>query len=501
MSFSPYVKLQEKHKETEAELNETYRQLSYTQAQLQQEKTTNREMRDDVERATKRIANNLAKLELVEKKITYSDLFMQSKDGKCFKKDSDREVMALNHRLLQAVTILEQMQRSGKLQLCANPVEAPASTKEDSHCDCCEQKNKAGIVVQGGKVTKVAPVNSKQDSSSFLEKREADSSVRLHNRQLVNQLEAERKRRREVENESDELKAALKEQRKTIERLNENRRADPSANVDVNASVRARADSAFSQTRIKELEDIIAIKVDENSNLQKAVEKERQRADLNEKEINRVERDLRETKRQNDTEKNEELRELVREHFDDTAGPVNNVNVDVMKSYIRDLEGQIEKPDNSALLKRVDACIERVESLEKEKKGLKEYIVGVHKKLENQERETDLICKRLEYANQQKENCEIRRRESEQIAERMTEAKNTLQQEFDSFKRSVETGLGNLNQEIPEDAADLAAHERGAYDADDGDDADDADEEDFDLTVEDLENIDPSELEDFLKNF
>ena len=36
MSFSPYVKLQEKHKETEAELSEAYRQLSYTQAQLQQ---------------------------------------------------------------------------------------------------------------------------------------------------------------------------------------------------------------------------------------------------------------------------------------------------------------------------------------------------------------------------------------------------------------------------------------------------------------------------------
>ena len=44
----------------------------------------------------------------------------------------------------------------------------------------------------------------------------------------------------------------------------------------------------------------------------------------------------------------------------------------------------------------------------------------------------------------------------------------------------METGLGNLNQEIPivED-----------------------DDEDFELTEEDMENIDPTELEEFLKNF
>ena len=39
------------------------------------------------------------------------------------------------------------------------------------------------------------------------------------------------------------------------------------------------------------------------------------------------------------------------------------------QSYIRDLEGQIENPDNSAFIKRIDACIERVDSLEMEKKG------------------------------------------------------------------------------------------------------------------------------------
>merc|ERR1719370_2044969 len=110
-----------------------------------------------------------------------------------------------------------------------------------------------------------------------------------------------------------------------------------------------------------------------------------------------------------------------------------------MKGYIRDLESQSENPDNSALLRRIDACIERVESLEKEKRGLKEYIINVHKKLEEQEKDAELICKRLEYTNEQNENLEIRRRDFEQIADRMTDAKNRLQEEFDNFKRSVET--------------------------------------------------------------
>ena len=36
-------------------------------------------MREDMERATGRLAKNLAKLELLEKKISYSDLFIQAK--------------------------------------------------------------------------------------------------------------------------------------------------------------------------------------------------------------------------------------------------------------------------------------------------------------------------------------------------------------------------------------------------------------------------------------
>lgn len=469
----------------ESELSEALRQLSNTQTQLQQEKSTNREMKVDIDRATGRMTKNLAKLELIEKKIAYSDLFMQAKDVKYCNKDSNKEVKALNLRILQAVNILEQMQRSGRLQLTAKPVEAPP--KEEFHCDCCQHKNKPGVLIQDGKVINVPPTGAvpKQGSSAYLEKRESDSSFRTQNRQLLSQVEAERKRRRESENEVDELKAALKEQRKTIERLHENRRADPSANVDVNASVRARADSAFTQTRIKELEDIIAMKVDENSSLQKAVEKERQRADLNEKEINRVEKDARLVGRKNETGRSEELRELVKKHFDDTTGPAINVNVDVMKSYIRDLEGQLENPDNAALLKRIDACIERVDSLEKEKKGLKEYVIDVHKKLEDQEKDTELICKRLEYANEKNENLEIRRREFEQIADRMTDARNRVQEELDNFKRSVETGLGSLNEQIPE----AVEEEEEEEDAD------------LELTVDDLENIDPTELEEFLKNF
>ena len=43
----------------------------------------------------------------------------------------------------------------------------------------------------------------------------------------------------------------------------------------------------------------------------------------------------------------------------------------------------------------------------------------------------------------------------------------------------METGLGNLNQEIPDEEVD----------------------EDVEITEEDLENIDPAELEEFLKNF
>ena len=39
------------------------------------------------------------------------------------------------------------------------------------------------------------------------------------------------------------------------------------------------------------------------------------------------------------------------------------------QSYIRDLESQLENPDNAALMRRIDACIEKVDSLEKEKKG------------------------------------------------------------------------------------------------------------------------------------
>ena len=55
--------------------------------------------------------------------------------------------------------------------------------------------------------------------------------------------------------------------------------------------------------------------------------------------------------------------------------------------------------------------------------------------MEDQEKDADLICKRLEYANEKNENLEIRRREFEQIADRMAEARNRVQEEFDSFKR------------------------------------------------------------------
>ena len=43
------------------------------------EKSANRELKEDVDRATGRMAKSMAKLELIEKKIAYSDLFMQSK--------------------------------------------------------------------------------------------------------------------------------------------------------------------------------------------------------------------------------------------------------------------------------------------------------------------------------------------------------------------------------------------------------------------------------------
>lgn len=491
MSFTKFGQLQEKQRETEDELNQALRELSNTQTQLQKEKSSNREMREDVERATGRLAKNLAKLELLEKKIAYSDLFMQAKDVKCWKKDSDKEVKELNLRILQAVTILEQMQRSGRLQLSSLPQEAPA--KEEFHCECCQQKSKAGVLIQDGKVINVPPPNAgavPKQGPTYLEKREADSSFRAQNKQLLSQIEAERKRRRETESEVDELKTALKDQKKTIERLHENRRADPSANVDVNAAVRARADSAFTQSRIAELEEVIAMKVDENANLQKAVEKERQRADLNEKEVNRVEKEAREVRRNKDDEKNLELRQLIKKYFDAGSGPgpTANVNVEVMKSYIRDLEGQLETPDNAAFLKRIDACIERVDFLEKEKKGLKEYVINLHKKLEDQEKDTELICKRLEYANEKNENSEIRRRQFEQIAERMTEARDRVQEEYDNFKRSVENGLGNLNDEIIAEPA-----IEGVVEEDD--------DEDLELTEEDLDHIDPSELEEFLKNF
>ena len=66
---------------------------------------------------------------------------------------------------------------------------------------------------------------------------------------------------------------------------------------------------------------------------------------------------------------------------------------------------------------------------------LKEYVINLHKKLEDQEKDTELICKRLEYANEKNENSEIRRRQFEQIAERMTEARDRVQEEYDNFKR------------------------------------------------------------------
>ena len=75
---------------------------------------------------------------------------------------------------------------------------------------------------------------------------------------------------------------------------------------------------------------------------------------------------------------------------------------------------------------------------------LKEYILNVHKKMEEQEKDTDLICKRLENANQKNENLEIRRREFEQIADRMTDARNRLQEEFDNFKRYEKTFAANF---------------------------------------------------------
>ena len=47
----------------------------------------------------------------------------------------------------------------------------------------------------------------------------------------------------------------------------------------------------------------------------------------------------------------------------------------------------------------------------------------------------ELVCKRLEYANEKNENLEIRRRESEQIADQMKDASIRAQEELQNFKR------------------------------------------------------------------
>ena len=49
------------------------------------------------------------------------------------------------------------------------------------------------------------------------------------------------------------------------------------------------------------------------------------------KTVFRVEKDMRESKRRNEDEKNEEMRQLIKNHFDDGTGKTTNVNVDVMK--------------------------------------------------------------------------------------------------------------------------------------------------------------------------
>ena len=98
------------------------------------------------------------------------------------------------------------------------------------------------------------------------------------------------------------------------------------------------------------------------------------------------------------------------------------------------LTDDIQKlPQINPLVMRAISCVYLTFSPSR----LKEYIINVHKKLEEQEKDAELICKRLEYTNEQNENLEIRRREFEQIADRMTDAKNRLQEEFDNFKRYV----------------------------------------------------------------
>lgn len=487
MSFTPFAKMQQKLTAAEDELNEALKELTLSQNALQKEKSSNREMREIVETSSKRLAKNLGRLELLEKKIAYSDFFIQAKDVKCWKKDSDKEVKALALRIQKTVTTLEHLERTGFFQLQAQASEA-SSPPEDFHCDCCAQKEKSSVLIKDGKVIQLPPQNAgaKTKTKTAEEpvksppvaetsaRKEFDANLRSQNRQLTGQIDTERKRRREAENEVDGLKSSVREAEKTIERLRENRKADPSASVDVNATARARADATFSQTRLRELQEVINLKDFENQTLHKEVETERQRADLNEKEINRVEKECRELKRNQDHEKFEGLHKKIKDHFEEGDTGMK-INVEVMKYYIKDLEDQVNSPDNDALLKRIDACIDKIDGLEKEKKGLKEYIVDVHKRLDESQKDMALVCKRLEYANEKNENLEIRRREFEKMADRMSEGRTRVQEEFDAFKRSVEAGLGELNEQIAD--------------------------EDVEINEEDLENIDPEELEAFLKNF
>ena len=94
-------------------------------------------MREDMERATGRLAKNLSRLELLEKKIAYSDLFMQAKvrrDNKWF--DDERPRNQQSQGRWQGVTPVIKLR--GPLKITGAP--------EDFQKDSIELHEALGVL-------------------------------------------------------------------------------------------------------------------------------------------------------------------------------------------------------------------------------------------------------------------------------------------------------------------------------------------------------------------
>jgi len=281
-----------------------------------------------------------------------------------------------------------------------------------------------------------------------------------------------------------------------IERLRDNRRADPALQAgDNNAVARCRSDASFAQARLMESEVTLKLRNDQIKKLQKEIEKERQRGDFAEKETMRVETDAKKARERNDNVKYKELYHKIRDHLMDSRQASDEARIKHLEAKVVELELQLMNPEKVELASTIRRMEMKLDEEEKKKEKLQHYILEVQKQLSEVHSNLETSTRELVDVQKRLQASELTGREARRKWASSESAKELIVAEFDAFKRSMQDTLGDLSDNLEE----VGAVGGGGGAIGGGREGVEEDVEEF--RVEDLEHIDQRELDEFLKNF